>query len=48
MTKDADGIYRQTFENILMEVYPDGLVRFGGLGQRYVAALARIAELEAA
>jgi hypothetical protein len=55
MHQDADGIYRQLFENVLVESWPNGWgqhpgpwVRIGGLGQRYQQALERIEELEAA
>lgn len=44
MTRDEDGVYRQLFENVLIESWPNGwaghpgpYVRLGGLGQRYLA-----------
>lgn len=38
MTLDQDMVYRQLFENVLAEFWPDkNTYRFGGLGQRYVA-----------
>ncbi len=40
MTLDEDGVYRQLFDNRLLEVWPDGRARSGGLGQRYVQLLA--------
>ena len=39
MTQDDDGVYRQIFENVMLEIYPDQSVRFGGLGQRYKVLL---------
>jgi N-acetylmuramoyl-L-alanine amidase len=40
MTQDEDGIYRQVFENLMLEYNPaTKQARFGGLGQRYVALL---------
>lgn len=42
MTRDDDGVYRQLFENVLIEAWPEGFgpypgvhLRLGGLGQRY-------------
>lgn len=42
MRRDDDGIYRQLFENVLIEAWPDGFgpypgvhYRLGGLGQRF-------------
>lgn len=50
---DSDGVYRQLFENCLLESYPKGFghypgphVRMGGLGQRYLA-LQQLAALSA-
>jgi N-acetylmuramoyl-L-alanine amidase len=52
MHLDQDGVYRQLFENVLIESYPDGwagrpgpFVRLGGLGQRYQAALQDLKEV---
>lgn len=39
MTLDEDGVYRQLFDNRLLEVWPDGRARSGGIGQRYVRLL---------
>lgn len=50
MTRDEDGVYRQLFENSLLEAWPPGLfggnsewyIRRGGLGQRYAQLLAQM------
>lgn len=39
---DDDGVIRQLMENVLLERYPDGTVRLGGLGQRYAALKAKV------
>lgn len=38
--KESDGVYRQLFENVLLEYYQNGnITRLGGLGQRWARAL---------
>jgi hypothetical protein len=44
--RDNDQAFEQEFENVLIELYPDGTTRFGGMGQRLLAARERIASLE--
>ena len=39
MIQREDSAHEQLFENVLIELYPDGSHRFGGLGQRYVRLL---------
>lgn len=39
----TDGAVEQVFDNLMIEIYPDGTVRKGGLGMRYVALLELVA-----
>ena len=40
-TPFEDGTHEQVFENVMVEILPNGLDRLGGLGQRLVRTICK-------